>query len=363
MNFTNKHLNDVQGGIRSSKSSSLGLQALLHSSFASALQMPVEPNGETAAPKFSLQPGSSRHILNRRRRTSLPKGGNVFDILTTVQAILDVEDQEEEDAVLSSMSILEPTPIAPHIAHIVDQVHVTENSWHEDEDFLLLLNPLLTKRKMPEETALSLEHEESSSAPMKKRQRMTKAQHNKVPPVAPTTVAAAPSDSSHVNMDANTRFRGYQAEQWSDRYEDLVVFCQTYGHCLVPHKLAENPALAQWVKRQRYQHKLLLSGKHSTLTEERILALESLGFVWDSHRAAWEERLDELRHFRAKHGHCNVPANFEENPTLAIWIKCQRRQRRLYYKGEPSNMNQERLQKMDALGFLWNPRKLHGDSE
>jgi hypothetical protein len=70
-----------------------------------------------------------------------------------------------------------------------------------------------------------------------------------------------------------------------------------------------------------------------------------------------------LRLFKAKHGHCNVPANFDENPTLAIWIKCQRRQRRLFYKGKPSNMNQERIQKMDALGFLWNPRKLHGDSE
>jgi hypothetical protein len=362
MNFTNKHLNDVQGDGRCSKSSSLGLQALLHSSLASSLRMPDKPNGETAAPKSSLQPGSL-NILNRRRRTSLPKGGNVFDILTTVQAILEVEDQEEEEendnAILSSMSIImEPTPIAPDMAHIVDQVHVTENWWHEDEDFLLLLNPLLTKRKMQEETF------ESKSAPLKKRQRrMTMAKPNKTAPVVPTTVAAVPSDSSHVNMDDNTRFRGYQAEQWSDRYEDLVVFCQTHGHCLVPHKLAENPALAQWVKRQRYQHKLLLLGKHSTLTEERILALEGLGFVWDSHRAAWEERLDELRHFRAKHGHCNVPANFEENPTLAIWIKCQRRQRRLYYKGEPSNMNQERIQKMDALGFLWNPRKLHGDSE
>jgi hypothetical protein len=42
---------------------------------------------------------------------------------------------------------------------------------------------------------------------------------------------------------------------------------------------------------------------------------------------------------------------------LSIWVKCQRRQQRLIQKGEPSNMTHERIQKLDAIGFVWNPRK------
>uniref|UniRef100_A0A7S4I127 Helicase-associated domain-containing protein n=1 Tax=Odontella aurita TaxID=265563 RepID=A0A7S4I127_9STRA len=41
-----------------------------------------------------------------------------------------------------------------------------------------------------------------------------------------------------------------------------------------------HPQLARWVKRQRYQYKLMSEGKRSTTTEERIRELERAGFVW-----------------------------------------------------------------------------------
>jgi len=65
-------------------------------------------------------------------------------------------------------------------------------------------------------------------------------------------------------------------------------------------------ALARWVKRQRYQYKLLQEGKRSTLSKDRVQALDDVGFVWDSQRAAWLERLGELKQFRKEYLHCNV---------------------------------------------------------
>jgi CDGSH-type Zn-finger protein len=111
------------------------------------------------------------------------------------------------------------------------------------------------------------------------------------------------------------------------------------------------------MKCQRHQYKLKKEGYHSTMTGQREKSLESLGFVWDSHKATWEERLNELIAFRRAQGHCNVPAKFEENPQLAIWVKCQRRQYKLFCDGAHSNITANRISRLVEKGFVWNPRR------
>ena len=152
------------------------------------------------------------------------------------------------------------------------------------------------------------------------------------------------------------RFRVYQAEQWTEKFGELIAFRETNGHCCVPHTYKENPALARWVKRQRYQYKLKNENKQSTMTDERIVALENIGFIWDSHGAAWQERLSELREYWSLNGHCNVPSNFPPNPQLATWVKCQRRQYKLFWSGKTSNMTKERVAQLEKLGFEWELR-------
>ena len=162
--------------------------------------------------------------------------------------------------------------------------------------------------------------------------------------------------------DAARRFRPYQSGQWSDKFDELMIFKKERGHSCVPHTLKENPALARWVKRQRYQYKLKNEGKASTMTDERVVALENAGFVWDSHGAAWMERLNELQDYRVKNEHCNVPSNFPENPQLATWVKCQRRQYKLFRGGKPSNMTLERIAELEKLDFGWELRGLKKES-
>jgi hypothetical protein len=152
------------------------------------------------------------------------------------------------------------------------------------------------------------------------------------------------------------RLRPYQAGQWNTKFKELCQYREEHGNCLVPHNYNPNMLLARWVKRQRYQYKLHKEGKSSTMTEERIAALSAVGFVWDSQGSAWEERLVELKDFCDTHGHCNVPCTYKANPPLAAWVKCQRRQYKLYRNGSPSNITAPRIQQLENLGFEWEPR-------
>jgi hypothetical protein len=123
------------------------------------------------------------------------------------------------------------------------------------------------------------------------------------------------------SLSEDRRFRSYQAEQWADRFAELCAFQKEKGNCQeVPHCYPKNPALSRWVKRQRYQHKLKTEGKSSTMADERIEQLEKIGFVWDSHSSGWVERFNELRAFRERAGHCNVPSNFADSPHLATYL-------------------------------------------
>ncbi|CAJ1942378.1 unnamed protein product [Cylindrotheca closterium] len=179
--------------------------------------------------------------------------------------------------------------------------------------------------------------------------------------VAPTTPVAPVVERSDHDSVSDTgsgglKYRQYQAENWSERYESLIIFRKNHGHCLVPNSYPEDVALAQWVKRQRYQYKLKQESKRSTLSDERVEALDNIGFVWDSHRAVWDERFNELLDYKRVNGNCNVPSRYTENRQLAVWVKRQRRQHKFFRTNQPSSMTEERIIRLESIGFEWDLR-------
>jgi len=166
----------------------------------------------------------------------------------------------------------------------------------------------------------------------------------------------SPYSKSKANIK-EVKFRAYQAENWTEKFEELLRFREQNGHCLVPNCHPENPALAQWTKRQRYQYKLKHDGKRSTITDERVRALDEAGFVWDSHKAVWSERLEELKEFKKEFKHCNVPSRYKPNHQLAIWVKRQRRQWKNKLDRLPNCMTDERQRALEMIGFIWDMKK------
>lgn len=71
--------------------------------------------------------------------------------------------------------------------------------------------------------------------------------------------------------------------------------------------------------------------------------------IIDKLSSSWDERYGELVRFREKHGHCNVPDTFLENPRLGSWVGIQRS----YFK--KNKLSQDKIEKLNLVGFLWNP--------
>jgi hypothetical protein len=160
-----------------------------------------------------------------------------------------------------------------------------------------------------------------------------------------------------ISCSGEIRFREFHEKKWNDHLQQLREFKKMNGHCLVPHTFPENQSLARWVKRQRRQFKLMQDGdKSSTMTQARVELLNQEGFVWDSHDAVWNERYEQLVRYKEEHGHCRVPSYCKKYPQLATWVKCQRRQYKLFWEGKRSSMSAERTRQLDNIGFVWEVR-------
>ena len=64
---------------------------------------------------------------------------------------------------------------------------------------------------------------------------------------------------------------------------------------------------------------------------------------------SWDQRYGELKRYKERFGHCNVPRRWKENSQLGKWVE---HQRSFENRGELSSERRERL---DALGFVWDP--------
>ena len=145
-------------------------------------------------------------------------------------------------------------------------------------------------------------------------------------------------------------------EKWQQRYNELVEYKKIHGHCNVPQRQEDVRQLAIWVTHQRNFYKKLKEGSPSQITEERIKALEKIGFDWSPDRklnSKWQERYEELIEYKKKYGHCDVPRKYDENKKLATWVNSQRYFYRNVQSGKQSYITEERIELLQKIGFRW----------
>ena len=149
------------------------------------------------------------------------------------------------------------------------------------------------------------------------------------------------------------------ASVWGERLQQLREFKVQFGHCLVPFRYSANPTLGKWVSRQRNKYGLYQEGKPSPMTAERIRALESVGFDWETRKtdlaSIWEERFQQLREFKVQFGHCLVPFRYSANPKLRKWVSHQRHCYRLYQEGKISPMTDILVTTGGQASLIWHP--------
>jgi hypothetical protein len=115
------------------------------------------------------------------------------------------------------------------------------------------------------------------------------------------------------------------------------------------------------------------SKRMGKMKEERVRKLEELGFLWrceQTGKVIWEEMIEKLKSFQARHGHCRfeplrsrsslsffltlrsfetgrVPVEWPEDPQLSAWVVYVRQRNRA------NNLSQEKVKELDAIQFVW----------
>lgn len=251
---------------------------------------------------------------------------------------------------------------------------------------------------------------------------------------------------------------------WMARYRQVYIFQEHFGHTRVPKRYKDNPALGNWVNKQRQQYRHYLVGSRPcSLNANRIEMLNRINFCWDAaspsidkivpsyydtlpevNKERWWSHLEELRALSAsstpsewlfhlprqtklgawldrqrkvykacnhsesnpinskypkqskgaegslsdgqiaslseidprwwmsrrqwqwecryqdlifylsQYGDCCVPISYKENKLLANWVSNQRKQYNLRMAGLSSDLTDERMHRLEAVGFVWN---------
>ena len=220
-----------------------------------------------------------------------------------------------------------------------------------------------------------------------------------------TTAAAAASSTATTTTTTAGNASNKHAARWEASFAELLEYKRVHGDCLVKYNYAANPKLARWVDRQRYWYKMLQAGKHSQLTQERVQRLAEAGFVFSlrpgpgpaskaagaategdednayynqvqtataaaaaaaatttgktnrpTQQTKWELRLRELVDYERRTGSLAVPHKYPENQPLANWVEKQKNELRLKSEGKPSQMTEEREERLKAIGFTFSSR-------
>jgi hypothetical protein len=90
------------------------------------------------------------------------------------------------------------------------------------------------------------------------------------------------------------------------------------------------------------------------LTNEHIAAFDAIDFDWTSQEyitRSFDERIQDLKEYKRMHGHVNV--KIHKDNSLGQFCANVRYTRKTIMKGGTRKLTEERITKLDALGFEW----------
>merc|ERR1712232_647458 len=70
-------------------------------------------------------------------------------------------------------------------------------------------------------------------------------------------------------------------------------------------------------------------------------------FIWDVKEFIWNLRLNEVKEFREKNGHCIVPHDCQSFPKLGDWVGHAR------VKNNSGLLTKKQVEDLNELNFVW----------
>ena len=130
-------------------------------------------------------------------------------------------------------------------------------------------------------------------------------------------------------------------EKWNEMFARLMKYKTKYQSTSVLRTF-EDGRLAFWVHFQRQMY------NKKNVDEERIIRLNSIGFVWNQQDAKWTEMYERLVAYREQYGSTCVPGRYEIDPQLGLWVDNQRKSTR--------KLSVDRRNLLNSIGFDWSAR-------
>jgi len=143
-------------------------------------------------------------------------------------------------------------------------------------------------------------------------------------------------------------FEWSQKKPFEDRVDQLKAFKESHGHIRVTESV--DASLTGFIRSMRRARSNPGSGR-MTITEERIKALDDLGFKWTTEqKQTFEQSMEQLKAFKKAHGHLRVTDILDKK--LYIFC-CKTREARRNPDSTGTTIAEERIKALDDIGFQW----------
>merc|ERR1711865_717419 len=101
------------------------------------------------------------------------------------------------------------------------------------------------------------------------------------------------------------------------------------------------------------QQKHINPNNRLVMTDDQMERLASIGFRFTNKQSTWEERIEQLVEYKAKHGDTLVPVAYTQHNNFGRWVTYVKRQWSL------NKLPPDRIATLEAIGFDFTVRKIH----
>lgn len=144
------------------------------------------------------------------------------------------------------------------------------------------------------------------------------------------------------------------------RVEQLQKCQEELGHLNIDYRYDKWDNFGGWCAQISQRYKDWQEGDLavSHIEESQFHQLSDMGFQFNIFVAArdrrpWEENFNAFLDFQKVTGHSNVPSPYKGDVRLGVWVNLQRDEYKALSAGKKSKLTQERYDKLESAGFIW----------